>query len=85
MLPASIPVPLMTAAERAGYRSALHFIRAEADRMRRAACLIGDAPATAVPAEALQQRQRNQILELCAKGIDLVADRAEAELAPRLH
>lgn len=80
-----IPVPLMTAAERAGFRAAIEFFRLEAERMNRAANLIGDAPATAAPAVALQQRQKNQILELCARGVHLIADRAEAELQPRLH
>jgi hypothetical protein len=80
-----LPVALMNAAERAGYRAAIQFFRAEAERMNRAAHLIGDAPATAAPADALQQRQKNQILELCAKGVHLIADRAEAQLQPLLH
>ncbi len=79
------PVQLMTAAEREGFRACLEFFRLEAGRMRRAAGLIGDAPANAAPADALQQRQKNQILELCAKGIDLVADRAESQLPRRLN
>lgn len=77
-----LPVPLMTAAERAGFRAAIQIFRTEADRMRRAANLIGDAPATAAPAAAIERRQTNQILELCAKSVDLVADRAEAQLHP---
>lgn len=77
-----LPVPLMTAAERAGFRAAIQFFRTEADRMRRAANLIGEAPPTAAPAAAIQQQQKNQILELCAKSVDLVADRAEAQLQP---
>lgn len=79
-----LPVPLMTAAERAGFRAAIAFFRDEAERMNRAAHMIGDAPATAAPADALQQRQKNQILELCAKGVHLIADRAEAQLPPML-
>lgn len=79
-----LPVPLMTAPERAGYRAAIEFFRTEAERIDRAANLIPDAPATAAPAEALQRRQKNQILELCAKSILLVADRAEAQLPPVL-
>lgn len=79
-----MPVPLMTAAERAGYRAAIDFFRTEAERMDRAANLIGDAPRAAAPADALQQRQKNQILELCAKGVHLIADRAEEQLPPML-
>lgn len=79
------PVQLMTAGERAGFRAAVEFFRFEADRMRRAAHLIGDAPETAAPADALQQRQKNQILELCAKAVDLCADRAERQLPQLLN
>lgn len=84
MYVSQLPVPLMTASERAGFRAAIEYFRLEADRMDRAANLIGDAPATAAPADALQQRQKNQILELCAKGVHLIADRAEAQLQPLL-
>ena len=79
-----MPVALMTAAERAGYRAAIAYFRDEAARMNRAANLIGDAPASAAPADALQQQQKNQILELCAKGVMLIADRTEAQLPPML-
>ncbi len=80
-----LPVSLMTAAERRGYREAISYFRAEADRMMRAANMIGDATPDATPADALQQRHKNQILELCAKGVTLIADRAEAQLQPLLN
>ena len=80
-----LPVPLMSAAERHGFRAAIDYFRSEADRMRRAANLIGDAPSSAAPSDALQQRQKNQILELCATGVDLIADRAEAQLQPLIN
>lgn len=79
----SIPIPLMTAAERAGFRTAILFFRVEAARIRRAARPLPAPPRG--PADALQTQQRNHILELCAQGIDLVADQAEAELPTRLH
>ncbi|SFY18247.1 hypothetical protein SAMN04244548_02977 [Paracoccus pantotrophus] len=81
----TLPVPLMTAAERAGFREAIAFFRSEAARMRRAANMIGEAPAAAAPADAFQQRQKNQILELCAYGVDRIADQAEAQLQPLLN
>ncbi len=78
MYVSQFPVQLMTASERAAYRSCIEFFRAEAARMHRAANLVGDAPYGAAPADALQQRQKNQILELCARAVELCADRAEA-------
>lgn len=78
-----VPVQLMTAAERAGYRTAIDNIRAEAARMRRAAHLIGEAPAGTPVAVAIEQRQKNQILELCARAVELCAEHAERQL-PRL-
>ena len=80
-----MPVPLMTAAERAGFRAACEMIRAEGARMRRAACLIGDAPQPVDPTAATQQQQKNVMLDLCGRAVELVADRAEAELQPLLH
>ena len=79
------PVQLMTAAERAGFRACCQLIRSEAERMRQASLRLAEAPADAAPAEALEQRQRNQILELCAKAVDLCVDRAERELPPVLN
>ena len=76
---------LMTAAEREGFRIAVDYFRHEAGRMRRAANLIGEAPAGDAPVAALEQRQKNQILELCAKAVDLCADRAESLLPRRLN
>ncbi|MGR3522699.1 MAG: hypothetical protein ACU0FT_08090 [Paracoccus sp. (in: a-proteobacteria)] len=80
-----LPVSPMTAAERAGFRAACDMIRQEAERMRQASRQIGDGPSNALPADALEHRQKNQILELCAKAVDLCVDRTERHLPPALH
>ncbi len=79
------PVPLMTAAERAGYRECCQVLRREAERMRQASLRLADAPSNALPADVLEQRQKNQILELCAKAVDLCVDRAERDLPPVIN
>ena len=80
MFVSSYPVPLLTAAERAGFRLCCQMLRGEAERMRQAAHRLADAPADAAPADVLEQRQKNQILELCAKAVELCADRVECDL-----
>lgn len=81
----TLPVPLMTAAERAGFRAACQMIRSEGARMRRAARLIADAADQPDPVAATHQAQKNQMLDLCGRAVELCADRAEAELQPLLH
>ena len=75
-----LPVPLMTAAERAGFVTAVSLIRAEGERMRRAARLIGATSAEASPADAIHQQQKNQILDLCGRAVEMCCDRAERDL-----
>lgn len=82
---ATLPVPLMTAAERAGFRAAVHMIRSEGARMRRAARLLGEGDAQPDPVAATHQCQKNLVLDLCGRAVELCADRAEAELQPLLH
>lgn len=84
-MPTRLPIQLMTAPERAGYREACIAIRAEAARMRRAARLIPPAPCDAEPAQALEYRQKNQILELAAKAVELCVERAERALPASLN
>lgn len=73
-----MPVQLMTAPERAGFRAAIQMIRAEGERMRRAARLIAPAPAAgADPVDGIHQQQKNQLLDLCGKAVDLCCDRVE--------
>lgn len=80
-----IPVALMTAPERAGFRAAVQMIRSEGERMRRAALLIDDRTASPDPTIATHQHQKNMMLDLCGRAVELCADRAEAELQPLLN
>lgn len=80
-----MPVALMTAAERAGFRAACQMIRAEGARMRRAANLLGEAAQPADPTAATHQQQKNMMLDLCGRAVELCADRAEADLQPLIH
>lgn len=79
------PVPLLTADERAGFRLACQMIRQEGARMMRHAHRLPDAPGAAVPAEALEQHQKNHILQLCAIGVSLCVDHVERHLPKPLH
>lgn len=77
-----MPVQLMTAAERSGFRIACQMIRQEGARMLRYAHRMSDTPATAAPAEALEQHQKNHILQLCATSVTLCVDHVERQLPP---
>lgn len=79
------PVPLMTAAERAGFRAACDLIRAEGCRMRRASLALSAPDAAVDPVATVHQAQKQLLLDLCGKAVVLCADRAAAQVTNTLH
>lgn len=81
----SLPVPLMTAAERAGFRAACVMIRAEGQRMRRAGALINARDPRTDPVAIVHQAQKLLLLDLCGKAVEMCADRALSELPDQIN